>query len=171
MRKLDLIALIAVLGLGPAAFADQVSLKNGDHLSGTIVKSDGKTLVLHTDYAGDVTLDFKAITQITSEKELHVTTSDKKTFVGPVTTTDGKIEVVTKANGNVEVPQDQVALIRNDAEQTAYDICGALAAREDEIPFEKGTGGNAKQMVQETDMTPMDVPLHPGAERWLREYS
>jgi putative salt-induced outer membrane protein len=121
LRKLDLIALIAVLGLGPAAFADQVSLKNGDHLSGTIVKSDGKTLVLHTDYAGDVTLDFKAITQITSEKELHVTTSDKKTFVGPVTTTDGKIEVVTKANGNVEVPQDQVALIRNDAEQTAYD--------------------------------------------------
>jgi TRAP-type uncharacterized transport system substrate-binding protein len=56
------------------------------------------------------------------------------------------------------------------AEQTAYDICGALAAREDEIPFEKDTGGNALQMVQETDMTPMDVPLHPGAERWLREH-
>ena len=55
------------------------------------------------------------------------------------------------------------------AEQTAYDICGALAAREVEIPFEKGTNGNAMQMVQETDMTPMDVPLHPGAERWLRE--
>jgi len=56
------------------------------------------------------------------------------------------------------------------AEQTAYDICGALAAREDEIPFEKDTGGNAIQMVTETDMTPMDVPLHPGAERWLREH-
>jgi TRAP-type uncharacterized transport system substrate-binding protein len=56
------------------------------------------------------------------------------------------------------------------AEQTAYDICGALAAREEEIPFEKGTNGSAKQMVQETDMTPMDVPLHPGAERWLREH-
>jgi TRAP-type uncharacterized transport system substrate-binding protein len=54
-------------------------------------------------------------------------------------------------------------------EQIAYDICAALAAREPEIPFEKGTDGNAIQMVTETDMTPMDVPLHPGSERWLRE--
>jgi TRAP-type uncharacterized transport system substrate-binding protein len=55
-------------------------------------------------------------------------------------------------------------------DQVAYDICAALAAREIEIPFEKGTGGNAIQMVTETDMTPMDVPLHPGSERWLREH-
>jgi hypothetical protein len=25
-------------------------------------------------------------------------------------------------------------------------------------------------MVSETESTPMDVPLHPGAERWLREH-
>jgi hypothetical protein len=25
-------------------------------------------------------------------------------------------------------------------------------------------------MVTETDSTPMDVPLHPGAERWRREH-
>jgi TRAP-type uncharacterized transport system substrate-binding protein len=56
-------------------------------------------------------------------------------------------------------------------EQTAYDICGALAAREAEIPWEKGTGGNALHMLRESDSTPMDVPLHPGAERWLREHT
>ena len=55
-------------------------------------------------------------------------------------------------------------------DQVAYDICAALAAREAEIPFEKGTAGTAMQMVTETDSTPMDVPLHPGAERWLREH-
>ena len=54
-------------------------------------------------------------------------------------------------------------------DQVAYDICAALAAREVEIPFEKGTNGNAIQMVTETEMTPMDVPLHSGSERWLRE--
>ncbi|MGA9389804.1 MAG: DUF481 domain-containing protein [Candidatus Sulfotelmatobacter sp.] len=121
MRKVEFLALIAFFGLASAAFADQVALKNGDHLTGTIVKSDGKTLVLHTDFAGDVTIDFKAITQITSEKELHVTTSDKKTVVGPVTTSDGKIEVATKTGGSVEVPPANVVLIRNDAEQAAYD--------------------------------------------------
>jgi TRAP-type uncharacterized transport system substrate-binding protein len=56
-------------------------------------------------------------------------------------------------------------------EQTAYDICAALAAREVEIPFEKDTDGSALNMVRETDTTPMDVPLHPGAARWLREHS
>jgi TRAP-type uncharacterized transport system substrate-binding protein len=54
-------------------------------------------------------------------------------------------------------------------EQIAYDICAAVAAREPEIPWEKMAGGNAIQAVTETDATPMDVPLHPGAERWLRE--
>jgi TRAP-type uncharacterized transport system substrate-binding protein len=56
-------------------------------------------------------------------------------------------------------------------EQTAYDICDALAAREAEIPFEQGTDGSALNMVRETDTTPMDVPLHPGAARWLKEHS
>ncbi|HYA04254.1 MAG TPA: TAXI family TRAP transporter solute-binding subunit [Xanthobacteraceae bacterium] len=55
-------------------------------------------------------------------------------------------------------------------EQTAYDICAALTAREAEIPWEEGTGGDAKRMVRETEATPMDVPLHPGAARWLREH-
>ena len=54
-------------------------------------------------------------------------------------------------------------------EQVAYDICDALAAREAEIPWEKGTGGTASHMGRESDSTPMDVPLHPGAERWYRE--
>jgi TRAP-type uncharacterized transport system substrate-binding protein len=55
-------------------------------------------------------------------------------------------------------------------EQVAYDICGALAAREVEIPWEKGAGGTVLHMGRESDSTPMDVPLHPGAERWYREH-
>jgi TRAP-type uncharacterized transport system substrate-binding protein len=55
-------------------------------------------------------------------------------------------------------------------DETAYDICGALAAREAEIPFEKGTNDTALHMLRESESTPMDVPLHPGAERWLREH-
>jgi putative salt-induced outer membrane protein YdiY len=123
LRNVKFIPLVVFLALASSSllFADQVTLKNGDHITGTIVKSDGKTLILHTDFAGDVTIKFDAITQITSEKELHVTTSDKKTVVGPVTTTNGKIVVVTKSGGTVEVPPANVAIIRNDAEETAYE--------------------------------------------------
>jgi TRAP-type uncharacterized transport system substrate-binding protein len=55
-------------------------------------------------------------------------------------------------------------------DDVAYDVCGALAAREAEIPWDSVSGGTALQMGRETDSTPMDVPLHPGAERWYREH-
>jgi putative salt-induced outer membrane protein YdiY len=115
------LTLIAFLGLSSALFADQITLKNGDRLTGTVVKSDGKTLVLHTDAAGDVTFQFAAIQEIKTDKELHVTLKGGKTVVGPVATTDGKIEIATKTAGTVEAPKDDVTLIRNDDEQTAYD--------------------------------------------------
>jgi putative salt-induced outer membrane protein len=121
LRKIEFVALIVFLGLASAVFADQITLKNGDHLSGKIVKSDGKILVLHTEAAGDITVQFSAIAQITTDQELHVSTSDKKTVVGPVTASDGKLEVATKSGGTVEVPAGNIVLIRNDAEQAAYD--------------------------------------------------
>jgi len=56
----------------------------------------------------------------------------------------------------------------------AYKIVDAIAARQDEIVWEefnawapfKGIGA----LGEETDATPRDVPLHPGAARWFREH-
>jgi putative salt-induced outer membrane protein YdiY len=121
LRRLEWFTLIAFFGLSSALFADQVTLKNGDRLTGTVVKSDGKTLVLHTDAAGDITIQFAAIQEIKTDQELHVSLKGGKTAVGPVTTADGKIEIATKTTGTVEAPKDDVTLIRNDAEQQAYD--------------------------------------------------
>ena len=121
LRKLEVLALIVFLGFSTTLFADQVTLKNGDRLTGTVVKSDGKTLVLHTDAAGDVTLKFDAIQEIKTDAELHVTLKGGKTAVGPVTTTDGNLQISTKTSGTVEAPKADVTLIRNDAEQQAYD--------------------------------------------------
>jgi putative salt-induced outer membrane protein YdiY len=121
LRKFELFTLVVLVGLSSALFADQVTLKNGDRLTGTVVKSDGKTLVLHTEAAGDVTIQFAAIQDIKTDQELHVSLKDGKTAVGPVTTADGKIEVATKTAGTVEAPAADVTLIRNDAEQAAYD--------------------------------------------------
>lgn len=121
LRKFEVLALITLLGFSTSSFADQVTLKNGDRLTGTVVKSDGQTLVLHTDAAGDVTLKFDAIQEIKTDADLHVTLKGGKTAVGPVTTTDEKLEIATKTSGTVEAPKADVTLIRNDAEQQAYD--------------------------------------------------
>ncbi len=123
LRKLELFPLLVLLALSSSSFlfGDQVTLKNGDRLTGTVVKSDGKTLTLHTDAVGDVTIKYDAIQDLKTDQELHVSMKGGKTAVGPVTTTEGKIEIATKTGGNVEVAKDDVTLIRNDAEQAAYD--------------------------------------------------
>jgi hypothetical protein len=53
-------------------------------------------------------------------------------------------------------------------DEVAYDVCAALHAREEWIPWEDTYTG-IDQLGRDTDATPIDVPLHPGAERWYRE--
>jgi putative salt-induced outer membrane protein YdiY len=103
------------------AKADQVTLKNGDRLTGTIVKSDDKTLLIKTELAGDVSVQWAAITSIVSSQTLHLALKDGQVVVGSVATNDGKFDVTTSATGNVEAPKDTVVAVRNDAEQKAYD--------------------------------------------------
>ena len=96
-------------------------MKNGDRFTGSVVKSSGKTVLLHTDSAGDLTLKFGDVQEIRTDKDLHVSLKDGKTAVGPVTTSGGKIEIATRSSGTVEAPLDDVKLMRNDAEQDAYE--------------------------------------------------
>ena len=120
LGRFGLFILITLTSLPLALAADQVTLKNGDRLTGTVVKGDGKTLVLHTDAAGDLTIQFSAIQEIKTVGELHVSLKNGKTAVGPVTATDGKLEIATQTR-TVEAPATDVTLIRDDAEQAAYD--------------------------------------------------
>lgn len=102
------------------ALADQVVLKNGDRLTGSIAKSDGKVLVIKTDYAGDVTVKFDAIQSITSAGDLNVSLGGK-TVVGPVTTNGDDVVVATKTTGPVQAPKASVTMLRSPAEQAAYE--------------------------------------------------
>jgi len=54
-------------------------------------------------------------------------------------------------------------------DEDAYKVCAALAARKDEIYWEESYTGIG-QLGENTDATPRDVPLHPGAEKWYREH-
>ena len=119
-RKSLFLAMTMFL-LCPALFADQVSLKNGDRLTGTIVRSDAKTLVLKTEAAGDVTFQWAAIDAITSTQPLHVGLAGGQMIVGPVATKDGQIQVTTQTAGVVTAAKDSVQVIRSDSEEATYD--------------------------------------------------
>jgi putative salt-induced outer membrane protein len=114
------VVVVAFLLLTISALADQVKLKNGDQLTGSITKSDGKELVIKTDYAGDVTVKFEAIQAITSAGDLNVSLGGK-TVVGPVTTSGDNVVVATKTAGPVEAPRASVTMLRSPAAQAAYE--------------------------------------------------
>ncbi|HTD43187.1 MAG TPA: DUF481 domain-containing protein [Bryobacteraceae bacterium] len=116
------LGFFTILLCAEAAFADQVTMKNGDRLSGTIVKSDAKNLVMKTEFAGDVTISWDAVTAITSTTQLHVALKDGQTVVGTVTTTpEGRFTIATKETGAVTAARDSVVAIRSDQEQAEID--------------------------------------------------
>jgi putative salt-induced outer membrane protein YdiY len=117
VRRELVISLLLLLAI--PALADQVILKNGDKLTGTIAKSDGKTLVLKTDYAGDLTIKFDAIQSLSSAGDLNVTAGGK-TAIGPVTTTGDQLVVAGRAGGSVQAPLASVSVLRSPAEEAAY---------------------------------------------------
>lgn len=127
MRRFQLWAFLPVFVFCSALFADQVTLKNGDRLSGTISKSDEKTLVMKTEFAGEVSIDWSAVEEIHSTQVLHLALENGKTVVGPVTTAEGKLAVSTASSGTVNVPKDQVKAMRGEAEEASYE--GSLHPR------------------------------------------
>ena len=81
------------------AFAYQVTMKNGDRLSGTIIKSDAKNLLMKTEFAGEVTISWDSVTAITSTTQLHIALKDGQTVVGTVTTPQDGRFVIEKVSG------------------------------------------------------------------------
>ena len=120
MRKQTTASFLFLL-LAIPAIADQIVLKNGDRLTGSITKADGKELVMKTDYAGDVTVKFDAIQGITSAGDLHVVLSDGKTAVGPVSTSGNNVIVATRTAGTVEAPRSSIKTLRSPTEEAAHE--------------------------------------------------
>jgi putative salt-induced outer membrane protein len=117
MRQL----IIATFLLVQAVFADQVTLKNGDRLSGNIIKYDGKNLILKSDLAGEITIPWDNVTGVTSTGPLNVTLKDGQRIVGTLTTDGTKFQIATKETGSVTAARDSVQYIRSEPEQKAYD--------------------------------------------------
>lgn len=133
-----------------AAWADQVVLKNGDRVTGNIIKKDGKNLTIKTDQFGVVTTSWDQVVSIQADKPINVVLPDGRTVQGTVATANGKLEVATK-DTKLSVDPAEVATIRNDDEQKAFERLqkprwGELWAGTGSLGF-AGTSGNARTLV------------------------
>lgn len=123
MSKVISIVLICTIFLGSAsvALADQIILKNGDKITGTIVKKDGDSIVIKTESAGLITVIWSAVEKVVSETKLNVTLIDGQLIKGKVDTENNKISVQTENAGTVAVEKDKINIVRSDAEQANFE--------------------------------------------------
>ncbi len=121
MRSSFVLAVLFLAVFCSPLLADQLVLKNGDRITGTVTKSDAKTLLLKTEFMGDVTIQWSAVDSISSTHPLHVQTQNGKTLVGSINTSDGNFAVTSTTGETVSVAKAEVTALRNDQEQTAYD--------------------------------------------------
>ena len=55
-------------------------------------------------------------------------------------------------------------------DEVAYRVCEAIAQRFEYMPWTEDEFDRPELLGRDTEATPLDVPLHPGAERWYREH-
>jgi len=113
--------LFLFIALTTVALADQVTLSNGDRITGQIVKSDDKELTLKTEFAGELKIQWNAISTITSTAPLYVHLTSGDTLAGPITTEDHQFRVATANNGTITTPKDKVKAITSKEEEALYE--------------------------------------------------
>jgi putative salt-induced outer membrane protein YdiY len=101
---------------GTLLFADQVVLKNGDTITGSIVKKDGAKLTLKSEFLGDVSIPWTAIKSLKSDQDLVVVLPGGETVKGKIATNGDNLEVAAKS-----APLAGITAVRNDAEQHAWE--------------------------------------------------
>ena len=112
---------VLLLCLSTCAFlsADQVVLKNGDTVTGTVVKKDGAKLTFKSEFLGEVSIPWSAVKSLKSDQELTVVLPGGESVKGKISTTGDTLEVAGAAPKSA--PLVDVPALRNDAEQHAWE--------------------------------------------------
>ena len=74
-------------------FADQVTVKNGDRITGSIVKKDAKTLTIKSEIFGSVTVPWDQVQAVVADQPIHVVLSDGRVIEGTLTSRDQAVEI------------------------------------------------------------------------------
>ena len=79
------------------SIADEVRLKNGDKLTGQIVRMQEDKLILKTTYAGDITITWQEVTSIRTDGSIKIVLKDETALEGTSKAfEDGKMKLDTE---------------------------------------------------------------------------
>jgi putative salt-induced outer membrane protein len=102
-----------------AAFADQITMINGDRLSGRIQRLEGGKLLIVTDMAGAVALPWSNVGSIVSTQPLYVILKDGRVFTGTIVNAQGGMRL-QDSNESMVVPRETIVTVRSFDEQIQF---------------------------------------------------
>ena len=94
----------ALLIFCPGAFADVVTMTNGDVITGEILTLEGGKLKVKTPYNAALELDWAAVKSVRSDVPVELVLEDERHVKGTLETSpDGTLQVVTETAGPVSI--------------------------------------------------------------------
>ena len=125
-------------------WADQITFKNGDRITGAIVKKDKNNLTVKGAVTGLITVPWDQIVSIQSDAKLNVVLKDK-TVQSTLATSGDKVDLKEQ---NQSVAFAEIVTIRNGDEEAAYERLlhpgfGQLWSGSATVGF-AGTSGNSE---------------------------
>src|SRR5947209_18565290 len=90
---------LLIVATASTLLADQVTLKNGDRLTGAVAKMDGTKLTFKTELASEVSIDWSNVTDLTSKAKVYVGLKKGQVVEGELTLTPSGEEVQSAEAG------------------------------------------------------------------------
>jgi putative salt-induced outer membrane protein YdiY len=95
-------------------------LKNGDSITGSIVKKDGDKVTLKSEFLGEVSMPWSAVKSVRSDEPLTVILPTGESVSGKISTSGENLEVAT-AGAAKSAPLAGITTVRNAAEQRSWE--------------------------------------------------
>ena len=111
------------------AHADEVLLKNGDKITGTVINKSDNQLEMKTDYADKVVIKWDAVQTLKSDKPITLILKDKQELTGIANTAaDGTMTLKSDGVYNTQpIPLANITEINKKFFTGAVNVGGALA--------------------------------------------
>lgn len=108
IRLLRLLCLLLPLN-ALAEKTDVVTLKNGDRITGEVVKLEAGVMEYKTDFMGTIQIEWRAISTLVSRQSFSVETSDGRRILGNLLAPDAQeYLLVNTVRGPVGVPRTEI---------------------------------------------------------------
>ncbi|MEA2040789.1 MAG: DUF481 domain-containing protein [Thermodesulfobacteriota bacterium] len=113
-----------------AANADELLMKNGDRLQGSVVSMSLGKLVFKTSYAGEITIKWDQVAKLITEQSLEAYLRDEKIIVGKVMAAEPGTLILQPDDGSpsVPVPLSQIKALEHPKPPAGWEFGGNVTA-------------------------------------------